>query len=366
VLLTEGNLLKRSQKAILVFSGAAALLATGIGSIPNTQATTSPIDTLRAQRAVLVAELAAMQPSLSSAGGALNAAERAYNAQQRKVAQMQAQLDKLNAQMLSLSRQLADDQATVAKDKQNLGQIIRATYESSGADQMIAAVLSADNFSQAMDRLRSANHLSQQVADLVSRLASKDDRIRNAQAQIQGDLNQAMSLEGQLSAERNRLLAQLLTRNSLLERLSGSARDVAAQIASIDEQIAIIQAGPRIGGSSCHNGFAYGTCTWYVATRRCVPWGGNARDWYVNAAAIGYKEGHTPIPGAVVAFWPGGDGASWVWGHVGYVEAVGPAAGIPAGSFKFSEMNATAGWNRVDYRVLANNDRGIQGFIYDR
>jgi peptidoglycan hydrolase CwlO-like protein len=362
----EGNLLRRSQKAILVFSGIAALLATGIGSIPNTQATTSPIDTLRAQRAVLVAELAAMQPSLDTAGGALNAAERAYNAQQHKVMQMQAQLDKLNAQMLSLSRQLADDQATVAKDKQNLGQIIRATYESSGGDQMIAAVLSADNFGQAMDRLRSANHLSQQVADLVSRLASRDDQIRNAQTQIQSDLNQAMSLEGQLAAERNRLLAQLLTRDSELARLTGPARDVAAQIATVDEQIAIIEAGPRIGGSSCHNGFTYGTCTWYVANRRCVPWGGNARDWYGQAGAIGYKEGHTPIPGAVVAFWPGGDGASWVWGHVGYVEAVGPAAGIPAGYFKFSEMNATAGWNRVDYRVLPNNSRGIQGFIYDR
>ena len=29
-----------------------------------------------------------------------------------------------------------------------------------------------------------------------------------------------------------------------------------------------------------------------------------------------------------------------------------------------SEMNATAGWNRVDYRTFANNDSGIEGFIY--
>ena len=356
--------MRRSQKAILVFSGAAALLATGIGSILTTHATTSPIDQLNAQRAALVAELVAMQPTLDVAGRAMNAAEKAYNAQQAKVLAMQAQLDGLNQQMLTLSRQLADDQATVAKDKQSLAQIIRATYESSSGDQVVAAVLSADNFSQAMSRLRSANQVSQQVADMVSRLAARDQQIRDEQTKIQSDLSQATSLENQLASERNRLLTDLLARNSELQHLSGPARDVAAQIAAIDEQIAIIQSGPRVGGSSCHNGFAYGTCTWYVASRRCVQWGGNARDWYGNAGATGYKEGHTPVPGAVVAFWPGGDGASWVWGHVGYVEVVGPAPGVPAGWFKFSEMNATAGWNRVDYRMLANNDGGIQGFIY--
>jgi surface antigen len=93
--------------------------------------------------------------------------------------------------------------------------------------------------------------------------------------------------------------------------------------------------------------------------------GGNADQWYYNAAAMGFKEGHTPVAGAVVVFWPGGDGASWI-GHVADVEAVGPADGIPPGEFTFSEMNALAGWDRVDYRVLADNSGGIQGFIYDR
>jgi len=122
-----------------------------------------------------------------------------------------------------------------------------------------------------------------------------------------------------------------------------------------------------VGSSSCGNHFAYGECTWYVANRRCVPWSGNANQWYYNAAAYGYREGHTPVPGAIVVFWPGGDGASRV-GHVGYVEAVGPANGIPSGEFKLSEMNFSGnggGWDRVSYRVLPNNSGGIQGFIYD-
>jgi len=99
-----------------------------------------------------------------------------------------------------------------------------------------------------------------------------------------------------------------------------------------------------------------------VATCRCVPWLGNAKDWYSAAAAMGYKEGKLPVAGAIVVFWPGVDGVSSL-GHVAYVEAVGPAAGVPAGSFKLSEMNF-AGWNEVDYRVVSDTSGGIEGFIY--
>jgi len=70
----------------LSVAGAITLLATGIGTIPNTQANTSPengaqapgsaIAALQARRAQLIAELASMQPSLSAAGGAVNSAER--------------------------------------------------------------------------------------------------------------------------------------------------------------------------------------------------------------------------------------------------------------------------------------------------
>ena len=37
--------------------------------------------------------------------------------------------------------------------------------------------------------------------------------------------------------------------------------------------------------------FPWGWCTWYVATRRPVPWSGNAIEWYGNARAMGYPVG---------------------------------------------------------------------------
>ena len=70
---------------------------------------------------------------------------------------------------------------------------------------------------------------------------------------------------------------------------------------------------------------------------------------------MGFKEGRLPVAGAIVVFWPGVGGVS-PEGHVAYVEAVGPAEGIPTGSFKLSEMNF-AGWNRVDYRVISDADQ---------
>ncbi|HYL69734.1 MAG TPA: CHAP domain-containing protein, partial [Candidatus Dormibacteraeota bacterium] len=258
---------------------------------------------------MLIAELAAMQPSLHVAGGALGSAEAAYERQQQQVLAEQAKLDQLNAQLMSLNQQLTSDQATVAHNKFALSEVIRATFETTGNDQMLAAVLSASNFSQAMDRLRNASQVSQQVTDLVNRVATQDDEIRRDSSQIKSDFAQASAIEAQLSGESNRLLAFLLQRNNFFNLLNGPARAIAAQIANIDEQIAWQESGGHVGAGPCGDHFAYGQCTWYVASRRCVPWGGNARDWFYNAAAMGFKEGHQPIAGAVVVFWPGGDGA---------------------------------------------------------
>ena len=356
-----------SRKLTLTVTGVITLLATGLGAIPNTQANSaqvpnSAIAALQQRRAQLIAELAAMQPNLRAAGGSVGSAEALFNAQQTKVLNERKQLDGLNASLLSLSSQLTSNDATVAQNKAQLAAITRATYETSGGDQMLAAVLSAPSFNQAMDELKSANQVSQQVLALVERLASADRAITAEQTSIRREAAQASTMEGQLAAQSNQLLVVLENRNTVFSGLSGPAKRIAAEIANIDNQIAFLEAGPHVGAGPCGNHFAYGFCTYYVATRRCVPWLGNAGSWFIAAAQMGYKEGSLPVAGAIVVFRPGVDGVSSE-GHVAYVEAVGPAAGIPAGAFKLSEMNF-AGWNRVDYRVISNASADVEGFIY--
>jgi peptidoglycan DL-endopeptidase CwlO len=97
--------------------------------------------------------------------------------------------------------------------------------------------------------------------------------------------------------------------------------------------------------------FPYGYCTWYVAQKRYVPWGGNAGTWLYNAKSAGYQTGRAPRVGAIMV-----SSESW-WGHVAIVESIG------SGTFTISEMNYK-GWGKVDRRVVQTSSRIVKGFIY--
>ena len=95
--------------------------------------------------------------------------------------------------------------------------------------------------------------------------------------------------------------------------------------------------GPLYGG----NGYVYGNCTYYVATKVSVPrnWG-NANTWASAARLSGWTV--TPIPrvGAIAQTRR----MSYL-GHVAYVEAVSE----DGSQIKYSDMNGLAGYNRVGY-----------------
>lgn len=106
------------------------------------------------------------------------------------------------------------------------------------------------------------------------------------------------------------------------------------------------------GGGSSNGKFPWGQCTYYVSTKRRVPWSGDAWTWYRNARDFGRPEGHTPVAGAIVVMW-----GSWV-GHVAYVEKVGED-----GSFLISEMNVR-GLGVYDQRWVTSGSIDLIGFIY--
>lgn len=88
------------------------------------------------------------------------------------------------------------------------------------------------------------------------------------------------------------------------------------------------------------NGYDYGYCTWYAASRVSVPnnWG-NANTWDDYARLSGWTVSTRPVPGAILQSDRG-----WA-GHVGYVEAVSSDGSM----IKYSDMNGLAGWGRVGY-----------------
>lgn len=89
------------------------------------------------------------------------------------------------------------------------------------------------------------------------------------------------------------------------------------------------------------NGYDYGYCTWYVATRIHMPanWG-NADTWPSGARASGWTVSTIPRRGGIAWGAP-------IMMHVAYVEDVKQENGQYY--VKYSDMNNLAGWNAVGY-----------------
>ncbi len=101
--------------------------------------------------------------------------------------------------------------------------------------------------------------------------------------------------------------------------------------------------------------FPVGYCTYYVASKMRITFGGNARNWLANARASGYVTGSEAAPHSAVVFSGYGYGK---YGHVAYVESVNGN-----GTITVSEMNYER-FNRVDRRTLSVRDPAIRGYIY--
>jgi len=350
----------RGGRRLSLIAGALAAVAVSVfPCTPRAQAATGD-DALRARRAQLVAQLATLLQSRAGASSQLLAAEQALTQVQSQLAAVQKRLNGADARLLTLSRQIADDEHVVADARVELSQLVRVTYESSSADGFVAAILSANDFNSVIDRVKGAAHVTDQVRQLGDELQSRQKALASERAQLQKDFADAKSLETQLGQEDGRMLALVAQRDAAFRTVDGPARAIADQIAEIDLELSGQQTVNASG--SCGNHFAFGYCTYYVATRRCIPWFGDAWQWWGAAASYGYAEGHLPKVGAV-AVW--GRYGSSPDGHVAYVEAVCPSSGVPAGSFLVSEMNY-AGWDRVDRRVVSDNATGLIGFIYGK
>lgn len=100
------------------------------------------------------------------------------------------------------------------------------------------------------------------------------------------------------------------------------------------------------------NLFDWGQCTYYVASRRPIPWSGNAGAWYSAAQAYGFRVGSSPARGAIMV-----SRESYL-GHVAYVESVNSD-----GSWVVSEMHHPF-LGVVTTRTVTFSDTPVVGFIF--
>jgi surface antigen/peptidoglycan hydrolase CwlO-like protein len=331
---------------------------------PSPSPSQSHADQLRAERATLVTQLSVAAGARDDAKHLLVAAQGQLSTVQKQLTDTRTHLDAVNAQLNTLSQQISADEQVLGGARAQLGALVRVAYETSDKDGFAGAVLSASDFGQAMDRIRNAQDITDRVAELQTRITAKEKSLLDERTALQTQGAEATSLEAQLNEQTGRLVALVGQRDLTYRQLSGPARALASRISAIDDELAPPPppAPPITSSGTCGNHFAFGYCTYYVATRRCIPWLGNAWDWWAAARSAGYAEGQAPERGAVVVWGRSGSSPD---GHVAYVEAVGPDGGVPDGSFLISEMNYR-GWDQVNYRTVKIGAPGILGFIYGR
>lgn len=279
------------------------------------------------------------QPTLAQLNAQLDTDQGKLNDLNDQVERAQADLDQLN-------RKLADDQTREAALAKQLAMMGKLEYAQPAFS--LSSVLEAASLQQLLSNIAQARLVADKERNLLTRARDLRHQDEQAREQVSSRLATVQSARDEAAKVAARTQA---LRNSADAAVRARADAVAAQ-ARATQAPSPAQVVRYTGSGPYPNHFSFGYCTYYVASRRYVPWFGNAIQWWANARAAGYPEGATPQVGSIMV------SRESSLGHVAYVESVNGS------SFVVSEMNWTA-WNVVDRRTIQlGGSVPIVGFIY--
>ncbi|MHC5267699.1 glucosaminidase domain-containing protein [Enterococcus sp. LJL98] len=126
-------------------------------------------------------------------------------------------------------------------------------------------------------------------------------------------------------------------------------------LSSIPEEYRSLMSYPTYNGKDYNSSGSYpvGQCTWYAFNRvsqlgmTVDDFMGNGGEWGESGKRLGYQVSSTPEPGTLISFSPGTAGSDIRYGHVAFVEAVGP------NGILISEGNVFGG-QTISYRIISN------------
>lgn len=338
---------------------------------------------LLAQRQQLQQKVGGLGGDKATALANLLAAQDALNQLQGELKANSAYLYALGGQQADLRGRISNTEHDLAQQRQLIAEITRGQYKTATGDQTIALIFASSNFKEMLGRIMSEITVQRRMSDTARKIKVEQGQLKGMAADLGKKQAQAGLLQDQLAQANGKQLVMVADYDQRISALDAQSTALLGQISSLNAEIAIRQAPPPVvvarassvssststsspsasfssgggtvsGGGSCGNHFSYGYCTWYVASRRCIPWFGNAWEWYGQAQAYGYPVGQQARVGAV-AVW---DQRMSGYGHVAYVESVQP------NGFTVSEMNYN-GWDQVDSRFVPYSDPGpLTGFVY--
>ena len=325
------------------------------------------VSALQAQREALQQQSAALGPERAAALSALADAEAVLHELQGELSHNAAHLADLQRQQDTTKAKIATTNKSIAEQRALLDHLTRGQYKKMSSADELSMIFGSENFGQLINNVMASASINRRISDASRKLKAQEAELTGLSQQLAEKQTAANAVQDQLAQENAKQMVMVADHDARISKLDGDQKTILRQISSVNKQIAQAQAPPAFssssanggGSGSCGNHFTYGYCTWYVANRRCIPWFGNADEWYANARSYGYPEGKEARVGAV-AVWGPGSGYGGV-GHVAYVESV------DGGGFTVSEYNYTYGWNHYDTRYVSYGNTGpLYGFIYGK
>jgi len=341
------NKAKQIRQSLFLVAGA-ALLAVGFVVTPFVQAAT-----LQQQISQLQADNGQKQQTVSQLAVQAESYQGEINRLQGQIDGIRAQIAENEAKRDDLQRQIKVAEDELEKQKNLLGQNIKAMYVE-GEMSALEMLASSKNLSEFLDKQQYRDSVQAKIKSTLDKINALKAQLKNQKDLVEKLLQDQQDMNAQLTANQNEQASLLAYTEGQKNAYTAQIKANNAQINELRRQQAIENAklfgatpgnGPACGGGypgsapgpwgvwGCNYSLDYSIDTWGMYNRECVSytafkvaasgrhmpyWGGhgNANQWDDNARASGIPVDGNPRVGDVAVSNAG------FYGHVMYVEHV--------------------------------------------
>lgn len=305
---------------------------------------------------------------------------------QTQINGLEAQIRESNQQIETTLQKIAEAEAELEKQKDLLGQNIRAMYLE-GEITTLEMLASSKDLSEFVDKQEYRTNVQDKITDTLEKVTALKLQLKTEKERLEAQRVDQEERQTQLDLQRGEQARLLGLNQSQRNALDAEIKANNSQISELRRQQAIENArlfgstpgsGPACGGGypgstrgpwgnwGCNYAMDYNVDTWGMYNRQCVSytafkvaasgrhmpyWGGrgNANRWDDNARAAGIPVDTNPRPGDVAVSNAG------YYGHTMYVEQV-----YDDGRILISQYNAD--WKGTYSTAVIN--RGSLVFIH--
>lgn len=358
---TLNKMNKKPHHLFKLVAVTAVAVSLTVGGFAKAQTLQEQINSLNATNGTLQAE----RQSLANEAESLEAIIASLQAQ---INDLQAQINANEAEMSSLKVQIAEAEAEILKQREILGENIRAMYLE-GDISTFEMLATSKDLSEFLDKEQYRTEVQNKIKTALDRINELKLQLETQKAKIEKILADQRTIQGELDAQRAEQARLLALNESQRAELNSQIQSNSSKISDLRRQQAAANARLFAGRGTINvpdttgypwAGVAFPNTSvdpWGMYKRQCVSytawkvwksgrhmpyWGGygNANQWDDNARRAGIPVDGNPQVGDVAV------SNSGYYGHVMYVEAV-----YGDGTIYVSQYNANWGGSYSEARV---------------